>query len=1401
MSKDQIEDIYPLSPMQEGMIFHTLYAPESRVYFQQESYSLHGALDVAALKQAWQQIIDRHAVLRTSFVWERRDKPLQVVYRRIELPWEEKDWRGLTQVEQQEHLKSFLEADQERGFDLSKAPLIRLTLIQMGEQDYQFIWDFHHAILDRLSVAQLFNEVFTSYRAYQRSERVQFEPPRRFRDYITWLQRQDRAAAEAFWRKTLKGITASTPFRVDHPVDGFNGKEETYDKQSISLSQTTTASLQSLARRHQLTLNTLVQGAWALLLSRYSGEEAIVFGTTVSGRPTDLVGAESMIGLFINTLPVRIDVSPGDTVINWLKTIQSQQVEARQYVYSPLVDVHACSEVPRGTPLFESPLVFESIAVESVESSSPDSGNDLQIRYGSIYEWSHFPLAAVVWPNPELTIDLWYDCRRFDLDTITRMLGHFQTLLEGIITGAEQRLSELSLLTNTENHQLIFDWNQTQIEYPERYQCLYQLIEQQAEREPDAVAVVYDDQELTYRQLNERANQLSLYLQRLGVGPEVLVGICVERSLEMVVGLLAILKAGGAYVPLDPSYPAERLRFMLADAGAPVLLTQQRLLSLLPAHQATVVCLDTDWETIAQSCPPPAAPPVTTTENLAYMIYTSGSTGLPKGAMTTHAAIVNRLLWMQQAYGLTESDRVLQKTPLSFDVSVWELFWPLITGARMVVARPEGHKDSSYLIRLISEQQITTLHFVPSMLQAFLEDRGVERCKTLRRVICSGEALGVNLQERFFERLGGAELHNLYGPTEAAIDVTSWRCEPHDRRPSVPIGRPIANTQLYILDERLELIPVGATGELYLGGAGLARGYYGRPELTAEKFIPDAMSEKSGSRLYRTGDVVRYGEGGEVEYLGRVDQQVKVRGHRIELGEIEAVLVRHSGIQEAVVTIEEHAPGDVRLRAYLVPDQDHAFPVRQLLRSEKEGLLAGRSRLELPNGLEIVCLTNKEEARFLYKEIFEEHCYFRSGIRLQDGACVFDVGANIGMFTLFAGTMCKDVTVYAFEPVPAISEVLKLNCALSGLNVKVYECGLAREAATEVFTYYPQFPGSSGRFPDQLRDREVLKSGVLNMLRQESGTEDYSSEELEAIIGERVSERLTSEQITCQLKTISEVIRENDIERIDLLKIDAEKSESDVLAGIREDDWRKIDQIVMEVHDLDHRLAHITRLLENHGYEVSVEQEAWCEGTELYNLYATRAGLERRLDSSESQPASERSPVWSSQKALLTDVRRLLEEQLPEFMMPSAFIMLDALPLTPSGKIDRKALPRPDRVRPQRETAFVAARTPLEEDLVNIWRELLGIEQIGIHDKFFELGGHSLLLTRLASRIHRTFGVEVPLRVLFNTPTVVDMTTAIAARQVEHEDQTEADQLLAELKKLSPDEVKALLEAEELIEV
>jgi amino acid adenylation domain-containing protein len=521
-----------------------------------------------------------------------------------------------------------------------------------------------------------------------------------------------------------------------------------------------------------------------------------------------------------------------------------------------------------------------------------------------------------------------YNTDLFDAGTIDRLANQFLKLLEEVARDPEQRIAELPLLSGPEKDQILVEWNDTRVDYPPHL-CLHQLFEAQAERTPEAVAVCFDGQSLTYCELHHRANQLAHHLRKLGVGPETLVGVYMERSLEMVVALYGILKTGGAYVPLDPDYPPDRVAFMLEDAQAPVLLTQPLLVEGLPKHGAQVICLDSDWGTIAQES---AHNPVSgaTATNLAYVIYTSGSTGRPKGVMNTHRGIVNRLLWMQDAYRLTEADRVLQKTPFSFDVSVWEFFWPLLVGARLVVARPGGHRNSAYLVRTIVDQEITTLHFVPSMLQLFLEDKGVEECRSLKRVICSGEALPCQLQQRFFERLG-AELHNLYGPTEAAVDVAYWQCErDSDPRRIVPIGRPVANTRLYILDRRGQPVPVGVAGELHIGGVQVARGYLNRPELTAEKFIPDPFSSDPKARLYRTGDLARYRPDGAIEFLGRLDFQVKVRGFRIELGEIEAVLNQHPAVREAVVLAREDVPGDKRLVAYVVPRPESPLRIGEL---------------------------------------------------------------------------------------------------------------------------------------------------------------------------------------------------------------------------------------------------------------------------------------------------------------------------------------------------------------------------------------------------------------------------------------------------------------------------------------
>jgi amino acid adenylation domain-containing protein len=511
-----------------------------------------------------------------------------------------------------------------------------------------------------------------------------------------------------------------------------------------------------------------------------------------------------------------------------------------------------------------------------------------------------------------------YNRDLFDGDRVGRMVRHFEELVRGVVRDADEEVCRVRMVSEREREEIVVGFNETSRDY-ERGVCVHEMVERQAEMRREAIAVVCEGEGVTYKELNERASRLAHYLRSKGVGTESRVGVCLERSVEMVVGLLGVMKAGGAYVPLDPGYPRQRLDYMLENAQISVLLTVENLLNETITDEIKVICLDTDWTTIARES---KENPInlTTPENIAYVIYTSGSTGMPKGVMNSHGGLCNRLFWMQEAYGLSERDCVLQKTPFSFDVSVWEFFWPLMTGARLVMARPGGHQDSSYLVELIARENVTTIHFVPPMLEVFLEDPGVQACRSLKRVICSGEALPFALQEKFFARLD-CELHNLYGPTEAAIDVTSWPCERDGDLQVVPIGRPIANIQIYILDAHLEPVPVGVAGELHIGGVGLARGYVNRPDLTAERFIPDLIGGQPGARLYKTGDLARYLSGGSIEYLGRLDHQLKIRGFRVELGEIEAVLRHCAGVREAVVIAREDDPGDKRLVGYLVAEQ------------------------------------------------------------------------------------------------------------------------------------------------------------------------------------------------------------------------------------------------------------------------------------------------------------------------------------------------------------------------------------------------------------------------------------------------------------------------------------------------
>ncbi|AUX29427.1 MULTISPECIES: non-ribosomal peptide synthase/polyketide synthase [Sorangium] len=918
-----VEDVYPLSGLQHGLLYHTLRDPASGMYVEQLTFRIDAGLDVEALHAAWQQVVDRHPILRTGFVWEGLDEPVQVVRTGVVLPWSELDLRGLTAEEQEERLDALLAEDRARGFELARAPLARSALLRLTEDAYQLVWSYHHLLLDGWSTALLFKELLACYEAARRREAARPPLPRPYRAYIAWLRQQDVERSEAFWRKTLSGFKAPTPLLpAAHPAG--SAAASTPATKERRLSAAATDALDRLARAEGLTLSTLLQAAWALLLSRYSGESDVVFGATVSGRSGGVDGVEAMMGLFINTLPVRVQVSPDVHLLPWLRQLQAQQVEQLAHAHSPLSQVQAWSDVPRGQALFESLLVVENYPVDMVleqrESGLAISGVRALTR-------TNYPLVVVAVPGPELSMRIGYAADRFDAATIERTLGHLQMLLEGMAADPAQRIAALPMLTSAERRQLLWDWNATSVRFSGEAR-LHELFEAQAARTPDSVALVCGERQLTYRELNLRANQLAHRLVSLGVEPEVPVGLCAERSVELVLGMMAVLKAGGAYLPLDPTCPEERLRFMLAEARAPVLLTQEKLLPSLPDTGATVVALDA-IDLGAESASQPAC--AATEESLAYVMFTSGSTGQPKGVMISHRAIVNHMRWMAATWPLVACDAVLQKTPLGFDASMWEIHAPLMSGARLVLARPDAHADPSGLIDAVLEHGVTVLQVTPSMLERLVEVPALERCTGLSRIYSGGEALSRALAERLFRRLPSATLVNLYGPTEATIDATYWSCE--RGAPDAawePIGRPIANMRAYVLDTAMLPVPIGVSGELYLGGAGLARGYLNRPELTAERFVADPFHERPGALLYRTGDLCRWRCDGVIEFLGRRDHQVKVRGHRIELGEIEAVLSQHPTVRQAAVLARKDARGDTRLVAYVVARESVAPQAAEL---------------------------------------------------------------------------------------------------------------------------------------------------------------------------------------------------------------------------------------------------------------------------------------------------------------------------------------------------------------------------------------------------------------------------------------------------------------------------------------
>lgn len=915
---------FRLTDPQYAMLVDNFNNPGHGLWNLQLMFTIRERLDVPRFKSAWQRVIERHPALRTRIAAGEQGPPVQLVESDVAMPLEELDWTDRTSDRIAEEVEALRREMVLAALDFSTAPVMRTTLVKARADLFFCIWVGHHALVDGRSMYNLAYELATLYHAGGPDP---LPPARPFQDYVEWLDAQSPDSSARFWQEHLEGTTEATSLGWSRQATGPGH----LGGEALRLSRPQTAALEAFCERHAVTMNALVQGAWALMLRRYSAEDDVVFGSTRACRRSGLGGVDGvdrMIGQFVHAVPVRARFTSGMTVLDLVRDIARQHLAVRPFEHSSPLVIRKATSVPVGSRLFETIVTFERSSTAAALKSLGGFWKDWDVldrgRNG-------YAVTVFAYQEPELLLRMeWHGAWIADA-VASRMLHQLARVLVDMAGMPDRPAVDVECLSPEDRERLVHEWNRTDVAYP-RGATLHGLVGQQVARTPQRSAVCFDDESLTYDDLDRRADRLAAALQAHGVGRGSIVAVCLERSLELVVSLIAVLKAGGAYLPVDAELPFERKEFVVEDARARALITTPALAKRwAPAGVPRLL--------VGPDAPegPELSPLVdvgVTEADPAYVIYTSGSTGQPKGVVNSHRGIVNRLRWMQDTYALSDRDRVLHKTPIGFDVSVWELFWPLLTGAEMVVARPGGHRDPRYLVETIVRSGITVAHFVPSLLTEFLALPEAASCRTLRLVVCSGEALPVDVRDRFLKTLP-ARLDNLYGPTEAAVDVTYWRCRPETASATVPIGRPVANTRLYVMDRRQRLTPIGLPGELFIGGVQVADGYVNRPDLTASRFVPDPFAADPSARLYRTGDLVRYREDGVLEFLGRNDHQVKLRGFRIEPEEIESALRRHKAVRDAAVVVRQAEGETARLVAFVAfagPDIPTTSDLRRFLR-------------------------------------------------------------------------------------------------------------------------------------------------------------------------------------------------------------------------------------------------------------------------------------------------------------------------------------------------------------------------------------------------------------------------------------------------------------------------------------
>ena len=1333
-----------LSPQQRHL-WRVEQRDQALPYRAQAVVRLDGCLQVANLLAAIEQVVQQHEILRTTFrCLPGMTIPLQVINETGQ-PLVTVHYTEGRDAEEQATLIENLFSEMRRvAFDLERGPLMQMALVTISGDRNIFLVTLPAMNADAVGLRNLVEVISRNYLAGLSGKCVSGQPMQ-YADSSEWhndlLEAPEREEGRAYWRE--QDFSAAQLLEIPFKAQPTDNREFTPEFITTRFTVEQTAGLARLAEKQKTSPALVLLACWQILLWRLTAQPHVVVGCATDGRAHEEL--ETALGLFERYLPVCSELHEDLRFTDLLKQIRRLVRESREYQEYFTLESNEEKEERY------SPFCYEYVE----EAQSYEAGG---VTFTIVREYActeRFEVKLTCGASEEkLQLELHYDASRYQEADMQRLAAQYQRLVESVVTNEQASLSELEVVSEWERAQQIDEWNKTAVAY-EPGLSIQELFERQVAAQPEAVAAVCGNEALSYAELNRRANQLGHHLRGLGVGPEVRVGLCVERSLAMVVGVLGILKAGGAYVPLDPSYPAARLALTLSDCGAAVVMTHAHLLERLGEQLAEtgaqVLCLDRDWSEIAQQSAANQEV-VVAAENLAYVIYTSGSTGLPKGVGVTQGNLVHTTRARELYYG-PGAIRFLLLSSIAFDSSVAGLFWTLCGGGRLVVPEEGMQREARALVRLVEKQEVTYLLSLPSLYALLLEEGQSGELAGLRGVIVAGEVCEPGLVQRHGELAPQAVLYNEYGPTEGTVWSTVQQCQVGNGG-IVPIGRPITNVRVYVLDKRMQVAPLGVRGELYVGGAGVTRGYLNDAALTALRFVPDPFNGESGGRLYRTGDSICYRSNGEIEFLGRLDSQVKVRGYRIELGEIEAVLREHAAVRESVVIASDDQVGGKRLVGYLVLDEQRGLTARQLLRYKREGLLARLSSCELPNGLTIMA-HNKNEADYLYQEIFEEQAYFAHGIRLERGACVFDVGANIGLFSLFVGHICEEARIYAFEPIPPVFKVLRANAQLYGLKARLYECGLSHKARRATFTYYPHLSLMSGMFADEQVAQAVIKNYEI---KKQIGKRERLSE---AALEEILHEHLESEAVECRLRTISEVIAEEGVEQIDLLKIDAESSELHVLQGIVPTDWAKIKQVVVEVEDREQRLERIESLLRSEGFSVAIEQDPILANTRLYKVYAVRGAQATGAGELNQKYSTSCKAAWSSPAVVLGEVRELLQQRLPEHMIPGALVLLEALPLMPNGKVDRQALPAPEL---EAESERSLPRTAVEEMLASIWSEVLGVDELSVTANFFELGGHSLLATQVMSRVREAMQVELPVRSLFAQPTVRGLAVEVEAQ-------------------------------------